>query len=157
MMRRRAAPWIMAGLLAACMTAPAQTTPSPSPPPPCPASGRELPPEALYGRWEARIDGQPGVAELRLARHPEYAGVRGTVTRGGDGAAASPTVAQLAGDIDDEGLLGLDESIDGHAISGVWLGAFQPGACGRRFEGTWRHAADDSAHPFVMHKTDDRP
>src|SRR5690606_11532708 len=75
MTRRRAAPWIMAGLLAACMTAPAQTTPSPSPPPPCPASVRELPPEALYGRWEARIDGQPGVAELRLARHPEYAGV----------------------------------------------------------------------------------
>ena len=85
--------------------------------------------EALYGRWEARFDGMPGIARLQLAKHPDYAGVRGTITR--DGGAASPSVAQLAGDIDDEGLLNIDESQDGRAISGVWLGELQAGSCGK--------------------------
>lgn len=119
--------------------------------PACPASGRELPVEALYGQWEARFDGLPGTARLQLARHPEYAGVRGTITR--DGSAASPAVAQLAGDIDDEGLLNIDESMDGRAISGVWLGELQAGSCGKEFKGVWRNAADDSTRSFVLTKT----
>ena len=45
----------------------------------CPESVQDLPPEALYGRWEARFDGLPAVAVVQLARHPEYAGVRGTI------------------------------------------------------------------------------
>jgi hypothetical protein len=119
--------------------------------PACPASGRDLPVEALYGQWEARFEGVPGIARLQLARHPEYAGVRGTIAR--DGGAASPAVAQLAGDIDDEGLLNIDESMDGRAISGVWLGELQAGSCGKEFRGTWRNAADDSTRPFVLNKT----
>jgi hypothetical protein len=62
-------------------------------------------------------------------------------------------VAQLAGDIDDEGLLSIDESLDGRAISGNWLGELQPGSCGKEFRGTWRNASDDSTHPFVLNKT----
>jgi hypothetical protein len=119
--------------------------------PACPASGRDLPVEALYGQWEARFEGVPGIARLQLAKHPEYAGVRGTITR--DGGAASPSVAQLAGDIDDEGLLNIDESMDGRAISGVWLGELQTGSCGKEFRGTWRNAADNSTRPFVLNKT----
>lgn len=113
----------------------------------CPADGRDLPPEALYGNWEARIDGESGAAKLTLSRHPEYAGVRGTVTRG-----AGAVVSQVAGDIDDEGMLNLDESLDGRAISGVWAGELQAGSCGKVFKGTWKNASDDSTHPFVLNK-----
>ncbi|MGJ7512222.1 hypothetical protein [Variovorax sp. GT1P44] len=116
----------------------------------CPTRGSEMPLEALFGTWEARIDGQKGVAKVRLNKHPDYAGVRGTISRGGDG---SPTaVAQLAGDIDDEGMLSLDESQDGRAISGVWLGELQPWSCGKEWKGIWRDAASDTTHPFVLNK-----
>ena len=61
--------------------------------------------------------------------------------------------AQVAGDIDDEGMLSLDESADGRSISGVWLGALlQPGSCGREFKGVWRDADNDSTHPFTLNK-----
>lgn len=116
-----------------------------------PASASELPLEALFGAWEARIEGLKGVAKVKLDQHPDYAGVRGTISRGGDGAPA--TVSQLAGDIDQDGMLSLDESLDGRAISGVWLGALQPASCGREFKGVWRDAANDSTHPFVLNKT----
>ena len=39
--------------------------------------------------------------------------------------APRPRSSQLAGDIDDDGMLSLDESLDGRAISGVWLGELQ--------------------------------
>jgi len=118
----------------------------------CPADARDLPLQSLYGHWEARFDGLPAAAAVQLGQHPDYAGVRGTITRNAGGA-AKPSVAQLAGDVDDEGALSIDESLDGRAISGVWAGALQPGSCGREFRGTWRNAADDSTHPFVLNKT----
>ncbi|AMM25145.1 hypothetical protein [Variovorax sp. PAMC 28711] len=114
----------------------------------CPASAQEMPTTALYGQWEARFDGLPAVAAVRLGKHPDYEGVRGTITR-----TPGATVAQLAGDIDDEGQLAIDESQDGHRISGVWLGRMEPGSCGKEFTGTWRNAADDSTHPFVLRRT----
>jgi hypothetical protein len=126
----------------------AQSTPS------CPADGRDMPVDALYGQWEARFEGVPGFAKVALSRHPEYAGVRGTVAR--EGVGAPNTVAQLAGDIGDDGLLSIDESSDGHSISGVWTAELQVGSCGRTFKGTWRNATDDSTHPFVLNKTGSR-
>lgn len=123
--------------------------------PQCPADGRELPVEALYGNWEARLEGVPGVAKLQLSRHPEYAGVRGIVVREASG--ASPSVAQLAGDIGDDGVLNIDESRDGRGISGVWTAELQPGACGKAFKGTWKDASDDSTHPFTLNKTGNPP
>lgn len=121
---------------------------APGPAPGCPASARELPIEALYGDWQARIDGQPAPASVRLGRHPEYEGVRGTVTR------ADGSTAQLAGDVDDEGTLAIDESRDGRSISGVWSGSLRVDSCGRAFTGTWRDAADDSTHSFTLTKTE---
>jgi hypothetical protein len=56
--------------------------------------------------------------------------------------------------VDDEGALSIDESQDGHAISGVWSGKLQARSCGREFRGTWRNAADDSVHPFVLKQAD---
>lgn len=149
-----------AGLAAACIgfaggVAAQQAAPSPQSPAPaaaaCPATGSELPLQALFGTWEARIDDLDGVAKVKLDQHPDYAGVRGTITREGRGGAPA-AVAQLAGDIDDDGMLSLDESLDGRAISGVWLGALQPASCGREFRGVWRDAANDSTHPFVLNK-----
>jgi hypothetical protein len=116
------------------------------------ATAQELPMSALYGTWEARFDGLPGVASVRFGPHPDYAGVRGTITRNPDNPAKA-TVAQLAGDVDDEGALSIDESQDGRAISGVWSGKLQARSCGREFRGTWRNAADESIHPFVLSKT----
>jgi hypothetical protein len=108
-----------------------------------------MPLEVLFGEWEARFDGVPGVAKVQLTKHPDYAGVRGTITRND----VSPgMVAQLAGDIDDEGMLSLDESLDGRAISGVWLGELAPGSCGKQWRGVWRNAADDSNRPFTLNK-----
>jgi len=120
--------------------------------PNCPADARDLPLTSLYGRWEARFDGLPAVSVVQLGKHPDYAGVRGTITRNADGG-AKPSVAQLAGDVDDEGALSIDESMDGRAISGNWAGTLQPRSCGREFRGTWRNAADESTHPFVLIKT----
>ena len=118
--------------------------------PDCPASAQQLPVQALYGSWEARFEGLPGRAAVRLGKHPDYDGVRGTITRG-DGTQA--TVAQLAGDVDDQGLLTIDESQDGRSISGIWQGALQPGSCGRQFSGTWRNTIDDRTHSFQLTKT----
>ena len=147
------AAWLAAGCVGSGGVA-AQQAPAPSTvpaPQACPASAAELPLEALFGAWEARIEGLKGVAKIKLDQHPDYAGVRGTISRGGDGAPA--TVSQLAGDIDEDGMLSLDESLDGRAISGVWLGALQAASCGREFKGVWRDAANDSTHPFVLNKT----
>ena len=107
---------------------------------------------ALYGTWEARFDGLPGVAAVRFGPHPDYAGVRGTITRAG-----TTVAAQLAGDIDDEGQLSLDESQDGRSISGNWAGPMAPGSCGNSFKGIWRNAADDSTRTFVLTKTGTTP
>ncbi|WP_454904994.1 hypothetical protein [Variovorax gossypii] len=120
--------------------------------PDCPADARDLPLQSLYGRWEARFDGLPAVAVVQLGKHPDYDGVRGTITRNGAGPDRA-RVAQLAGDVDDEGALSIDESQDGRAISGVWSGKLQKGSCGREFRGTWRDATDESTHPFVLSKT----
>ena len=113
----------------------------------CPASAAGLPAAALYGSWQARFNGLPGLAVVRLARHPEYEGsVRGTIERGG-------VTAQLAGDVDDDGVLHLDESQDGRAISAVWFGEMEAGSCGKEFKGIWRNATDDSTHPFTLTRT----
>ncbi|SDJ58539.1 hypothetical protein [Variovorax sp. OV700] len=120
----------------------------------CPATAQDLPIEALYGDWQARFDGLPDAALVRLGKHPEYAGVRGTITRTTAAPSARTSVAQLAGDVDDEGELAIDESLDGRSISGVWSGSLQPDSCGREFKGTWRNAADDSTHPFTLKKTE---
>jgi hypothetical protein len=144
---------LMACLAAACVASACAAAPGGPEAPTtagCPSRGTEVPLEALFGTWEARIDGQQGVAIVKLSQHPDYAGVRGTIARGSDGAPA--TVAQLAGDIDDEGMLSLDESLDGRAISGVWLGELQAGSCSKEWKGIWRDAASDSTHPFVLNK-----
>lgn len=121
--------------------------------PNCPADARQLPLQSLYGQWEARFDSLPAAATVQLGKHPDYDGVRGTITRHGGNNPAKASVAQLAGDVDDEGALSIDESQDGRAISGVWSGKLQAGSCGREFRGTWRDAADESTHPFVLSKT----
>lgn len=139
MKRRIASLWLLvtfAGLLGA----PAHATEA------CPANASELPPAALYGRWEARFGNLAAPADVRLAEHPEYQGsVRGTITRGAQ-------TAQLSGDISDEGFLVFDESLDGRAISAVWSGEMQAGSCGKEFKGTWRNSSDDSEQPFVLRK-----
>jgi hypothetical protein len=83
---------------------------------------------------------------MRLEKHPDYDGVRGTVQRAGQ------PPAQVAGDIDPEGLLALDESQDGRSISASWSGELQADSCGKAFKGMWRRASDDSSHAFVLHK-----
>ncbi|HYP70450.1 MAG TPA: hypothetical protein VEP93_06160 [Variovorax sp.] len=115
--------------------------------PGCPQSASELPMQSLYGSWEARVDGQNGTAIMVLERHPEYEGVRGSVTRPGQ------PPAQLAGDIDPEGQLALDESQDGKSISASWAGALQPESCGKEFTGNWNRSSDDSSHPFVLRRS----
>jgi hypothetical protein len=139
MKRRIASLWLLAAL-GGLLCAPAHAAEA------CPASAGELPPEALYGRWEARFGDLAAPADVRLAEHPEYAGsVRGTITRG-------PQTAQLSGDISDEGFLVFDESLDGRAISAVWSGEMQAGSCGKEFKGTWRNSSDDSEQPFMLRK-----
>ncbi len=112
----------------------------------CPQEALELPVQALYGNWTASFNGGPP-AGVQLARHPEYEGsVRGTIVR-------EDVTAQLAGDVDDAGLLTLDESLDGERISAVWSGEMQKESCGKEFEGTWRNSTDDSTQTFVLRKS----
>ena len=115
----------------------------------CPTDARALPAQALHGPWQVTFDGAD-MASVVLYPHPDYeGGVRGTVTRAG-------LVAQLAGDIGDNGLLTLDESQDGRAISATWSGDLQAASCGKEFKGLWRNALDDSTRNFVLRKTTDR-
>lgn len=140
-------------LIAGCATwtgANAQNDHKAEPPVQCPATAQDLAVETLYGDWQAGFDGLPAAFAIHLAKHPDYVGVKGTISRG-------TSVAQLAGDIDDAGQLSMDESQDGHSISGIWLGMLQPGSCGKQFKGTWRNVADDSMHPFVLNKTGSEP
>jgi len=114
----------------------------------CTASADPLPVQALYGRWQMTVQGGETAAVV-LHQHPDYeGGIRGTVTRAGG-------VAQLAGDLDDDGMLTLDESQDGIAISATWSGVVQAGSCGEEIKGTWRNARDDNALDFVLRKTAD--
>ena len=66
-------------------------------------------------------------------------------------------MAQLAGDIDDEGMLALDESEDGRSISATWALAVQPDSCGKEFKGTWQHAGDEAKRPVVMTRISPAP
>lgn len=144
MLRRFTVAFVLAacGLGAAC----AQQAPA-TPAPTCPESASDMSIQSLYGSWEATIEGQGGIATMKLERHPEYDGVRGTIERSG----LPP--AQLAGDIDPDGQLALDESQDGKSISASWSGALQPGSCGKEFRGDWYRSSDDSKHPFVLRRS----
>jgi len=152
---RRLAVWLAAAtccaFVGACAQGGASATAATATAAMCPSSATELPVEALYGAWEARIEGEAGIATVRLAKHPDYEGsVRGTIDRNG-------ARALLAGDIDDDGRLNLDESQDGRAISAVWSGDLQSASCGKEFQGTWRNARNDSTHPFTLRRTAGRP
>ncbi|MDM0117084.1 hypothetical protein QTI66_33725 [Variovorax sp. J22R133] len=136
---------VMAWLLA--VSACAQIAAPKPPAADCPASAKDLPMQALYGTWDATFDGVPGIATVVLEKHPDYDGVRGTIQRAGK------PPARLAGDIDTDGLLALDESQDGQSIDASWSGDTTPGTCGKEFKGTWRKASDDSTRPFVLRKT----
>lgn len=115
----------------------------------CPTDASALPAQALYGRWLVTFDGVD-MASVVLQPHPDYeGGVRGTITRAG-------LVAQLAGDIGDDGLLTFDESQDGRAISATWSGDLQAVSCGKEFKGLWRNAFDESTRDFVLRKIADQ-
>ena len=74
---------IAAAALVACCCLLAACAQQPPRDPNCPQSASELPIQSLYGSWEARIDGQDGLATMVLGRHPEYDGVRGSIRRPG--------------------------------------------------------------------------
>ena len=134
------------GAVAQSASSPVSTTPTAAN---CPTDASALPAQALYGLWQVTFDGAD-TASVVKDPHPDYeGGVRGTITRAG-------LVAQLAGDIGDDGLLTLDESQDGRAISATWSGDFQAASCGKEFKGLWRNALDDSTRNFVLRKTTDR-
>lgn len=142
---RRIAPALISAAAAVLLTACASIDPD------CPASGAALPPDLLYGTWEARVGDAPGPSVvLQLQPHPDYAGVRGQVLREGSS-------AQVAGDVNDQGLLLLDESQDGQRISAVWEGELQPRSCASRFHGQWRRAGDASSQPFVLSRKSPTP
>jgi hypothetical protein len=120
----------------------AQTAPPPVDGPACPAA-TALRPADLYGLWRLVLWPEVGSASnptssgaLVLGPHPEYAGsVRGRLRRSDAGADLE---AEVAGDVDDEGVFVLDESADGLAIDAVWTG--EPTDCGRRIQGSRRPA-----------------
>ncbi|MDM0047062.1 hypothetical protein QTH91_21400 [Variovorax dokdonensis] len=120
--------------------------------PGCAEDAQDLPTRALYGQWQARIDGQIEPARVELRRHPEYDGVRGTITRPGK------APALLAGDVDPaDGKLTLDESQDGRSISASWIGALQAESCGRKFTGTWHDNTADKDHAFTLERASPNP
>ena len=138
---------LLVAALASCFLAVPAAWAQDKPAAACPENARDIPTQSFYGSWEARIEGQAGIATMVLERHPEYDGFRGTLTRAGQ------APAQLAGDIDPEGQLALDESQDGKSISASWSGALVPGTCGKEFKGTWYRSSDDSSHDFVLHRS----
>lgn len=146
---------ILIALCAGSTGASGQNDPQTATLPECPTQAIDLPVQALYGRWDVQFEGgwgSPAIGVVQLAAHPEYpGGVRGTIAR-----EAGTAPAQLAGDVDDEGQLSLDESQDGVAISAVWTGDMQPGSCGKEFKGTWRNSKDDRTLFFTLRKQNAR-
>lgn len=121
----------------------------------CPRTGADVKLQTLYGQWRVRIEGKDE-ALANLQPHPDYAGVRGTIARGA-GTSRGVQRAQLAGDINDEGVLALDESEDGRSISATWALEVQPGSCGKEFKGTWQYAGDEVKHPVAMTRLSPAP
>ena len=99
----------------------------------------------LLGLWHAEFaDHGPG-ATLLLEPHPELdESVRGMVNRNGER-------ALVAGDVD-QGAFTLEESANGTAISGTWLGDVVEGSCGRQIRGTWQAEGDSHTRSFVLRK-----
>jgi hypothetical protein len=117
-------------------------TPPPTTGEACPAA-TALRPSDLYGLWRLVLWPEGGSAStpsssgaLVLGPHPEYAdSVRGRLRRSDGG---TDLEAEVAGDVDHEGVFGLDESADGQTMDAVWTG--QPTDCGRRIQGSRRPA-----------------
>lgn len=130
-----------------------------------PASGQNLPQSAaqacphgaevraaqLYGSWDvfwlAPDISAPACAphgRLRLGpsvEHPD--GVRGRFVEGG-------TEVLIAGDVDEDGELALEQSADGRRIDATWVGPFTEGSCAGEVRGTWTRAADGTIRRFVL-------
>lgn len=142
----------LAGTLAGALALPsaasaqiASSSASPAPAAPDCVRGTDLLPVHLYGLWRAEFEGGLPPATLLFERHPELAGsVRGGINRGG-------AQAQVAGDVDD-GQFTLEESEDGRHISATWVGQVVDTSCGKEIRGTWTHARDNRAIPFVLRK-----
>ncbi|WP_245606931.1 hypothetical protein [Simplicispira psychrophila] len=101
----------------------------------------------LQGVWHTDLPSHGGATVLRLGQHPELAGsVRGTLERAG-------RTVQVTGDVH-EGVLTLEESMDGEHISAAWLGDVVEDRCGKEISGFWStaDAAPDASIPFVLRK-----
>ena len=116
----------------------------------CP-QGAEVRAAQLYGSWDvfwlAPDASAPEAAphgRLQLgpsAEHPD--GLRGRFVEGG-------TEVLIAGDVDEDGELALEQSADGRRIDATWIGPFTEGSCAREVRGTWTRAADGATRRFVL-------
>ena len=109
----------------------------------CPAPAA-IEPVNLYGLWRAEFDGLPH-ATLLFERHTELSGsVSGSISRDG-------SKAQLAGDVDN-GVLSLEESLDGQRISAHWQGNVSAASCGKEIKGLWTDHSNQASHAFILRK-----
>ena len=116
----------------------------------CP-HGAEVRAARLYGRWDvfwlAKGTSAPASTphgRLQLgpsAEHPD--GLRGRFIEGGN-------EVLIAGDVDEDGELALEQSADGRRIDANWIGPFTEGSCAREVRGTWTRAADGTTRRFVL-------
>lgn len=135
---------------AASTRAGAQSGPEVRPQTTCPSPAEVLTVQ-MYGLWRVEFaagpDGKSPTAQatVLLERNRERAdSLYGAINRQG-------ARALLAGDIE-AGELVLDESVDGKAISAVWVGQVVAGSCGKEIRGTWRQAADGATRHFTLSK-----
>ncbi len=110
----------------------------------CP-SPDDVKPAQLHGAWQVQFrqppPGWPTQAKVRLQAHLEFKdSLSGSIERAP--APGHPTLALLAGDLDD-GVLVLDESSDGLRITAVWEGSIVLGSCGREIQGYWKDTRRD--------------
>jgi hypothetical protein len=113
--------------------------------PDCPGPA-DLHQRHLLGLWHAAFDDRGPGATLLLEPDPDMdETVRGTVDRDGQ-------LAQVAGDVDEEGAFTLEESVNGRNISATWLGDVVDGSCGREIRGIWQAEGDVHERAFVLHK-----
>lgn len=116
----------------------------------CP-QGPEVRATQLYGSWDvfwlapgASAPGSAPHGRLQLgpsAEHPD--GLRGRFVEAG-------TEVLIAGDVDEDGELALEQSADGRRIDATWIGPFTEGSCAREARGTWTRAADGATRNFLL-------
>ena len=100
----------------------------------------------LHGFWLAEFADGARPSLLLLEQSRDFVeGLSGAINRGGD-------KAFLAGDVED-GIVTLEESVNGTNISATWTGELVQDSCAKEIRGIWTDTQSRRQTSFVLRKS----